>query len=599
MRTLDPRVWSSLSLLALSVLLPACGSGGSGDTHGPVSVVLTDAASNEVESFVVRITSLTLGKSNGTSVGVLSAPVDVDLADATDTSRLLDSLLVPIGFFSSASITLDFNHVSCMLAGQNTPASITDDQGQALTGLVAYPIQLGSNINVSSALHRLLQVDFDLEQSLQVDSGGNSVALAPVLLLSVDPAAPRPIAVWGTLVSADEPNARFVLELQDANGSPIDQVTCTTDSATVFQTDGVPATGASGMSALAALAAGTWVQGYGSVVPHGAGLALEFVEAGLGTWNGGSDIVEGHVVDRAGGAGADATLTVLGHGSDAAHTSVQWDTLFTVSTSFAGTHVVRLGSATAFDTDDVNIGQHVRLFGALSGATLDASAGVLRLQPTQLFGAAAGVPAGGELTADITRVGLVDRNDFTWSSGGTSPASPSALVSDVGTLADGLGIDAATPVVLHGFFSPVDDDGADFDAVSVANVANTALVLVRNRLLVGFDVALSCSSASIGITISGSAAPGEFAVVDQGFAGQVALPSSPTPTLTPAGSSGLYTIRDHSAGTTITYLGFANFATALGDLVALGAQVRHLSAVGVYQSGSNTLSASAATVVVQ
>lgn len=593
------RRWTLPFALALVPLFPACGSGGSGDTHGPVSVVLTDAASNEVESFVVRVTSLSLGKSTGTSVGVLAAPVEVDLADATDTGRLLDSLAVPVGFYTSATITLDFNHSSCMLAGESTPASVTDDQGQALTGLVSYPIQLGSTINVSSALHRLLQVDFDLEQSLEVDSGSNTVALAPVLLLGVDPAAPRQIAIWGTLVGADEVHSRFVLELQDATGSPIDRVTCTTDSATVFQTDGVPATGAGGLGALSALAAGTWVQGYGSVVPHGAGLALEFVEAGLGTWNGGSDIVEGHVVDRAGGAGADATLTVLGHGSDAAHASVQWDTLFTVSTSFAGTHVVRLGSATAFDTDDVNIGQHVRIFGALSGATLDASAGVLRLQPTQLFGTAAGAPAAGELTADVTRVGLVDRNDFTWSSSGSTPTGPSALVSEVGTLADGLNIDLATPVVLHGFFRPIDDAGADFDAVSVANVAESALILVRNRLLVGFDVALACSSTSIGITIAGSAAPGEVALLDQGFAGQSSLPSAPTPTLTPAGSAGLYTLCDRSAGTTVTYLGFSSFASALGDLVALGAEVRHVSAVGTYQSGSNTLSASAATVVVQ
>ena len=135
------------------------------------------------------------------------------------------------------------------------------------------------------------------------------------------------------------------------------------------------------------------------------------------------------MIGRNGGAGADATLTVLGHSNDAAHTSFQFDTSFAVAASFANSKVVRRGYPIAFDLDDVNVGQRVRVFGALSGTNLDATgaSAVLRMQPTRVYGHAAGAPSAGALEIALSRVDLRPQTAFAWNRVRGDLARPGAL----------------------------------------------------------------------------------------------------------------------------------------------------------------------------
>jgi hypothetical protein len=596
------------SVLVGLALFSGCGNpgggGGGGGADPTLTVSITDAASDDVESFTVDVTSIDLHKLGGAVVSVVSTPTTVDLATLSDTSQILNAHTVPAGTYVSATITLDFTNSVCMLNGQTTPATILDDAGNPLTGPLVLPIQFGANRLICPFnRHKLLEFDFDLNQSLMSDTIGNTVTVEPAFAMHVDPAAPKPLVALGTLTSVDTGMSTFVGELTALDGTPIGPATFHVSTATIYQIDGVPSVGAAGLTDLAAMPAGTSFQALATIDPLQPELEVVVLEVGSGTWNGGDDIVEGHIVDRAGAAGTDPILTVLGHSSNAAHTVFQFNTTFTVTASFANTKVVRPASATIYDADDLNVGQRIRVFGTLTGVTMDATAArdVVRMQPTAVFGHATGAPAPPDLEIDLTRVDLRPQSAFTWASGGPTPPDPAHFSLLVNNLGSGLGIAATTPVAAVGFFSAFDDANEDFQATALANLENVpSLMLVHNRPA-GLVVDATASAASIVLTISGTAVPGEFAIIDQSLIGVTQLPTSPSPTIQPPALAGprWYSIRDKVTGSTTIYIVFADFSAALDNLLTGGATIDHITAVGIYTSASNTIAAPLATVVVE
>jgi len=585
-----------LSALCAGLLFPACGSGGysgtSGSLHGTLSVSITDAASDKVESFRVDVTAIDVRKSNGTQIHALAGPVEVDLADLTDTSQLLNSATATVGNYVGVTITLDMSTAECLLAGKSTPATLTNDQGTAFAGPLVVPLNLPSHLSLGGSTHKLIEIDLDLAQSLSIDTTNNAVGFTPAFVVRTVAGQLKPVFLAGTLASVDVPGSSFVVDLHDGNGALVCSVTCVSDGATVFQTDGAASTGGAGLTALSGLTVGTWVQAQGTPDPAAAAVLVSNVNAGVGTWNGGTAIIEGHIVDRVGGAGADATLTVLGRSSNATHDTFQFNTTFNVATTHAGTKVVRHGSATSYDTDQLNIGQHVRIFGSLTGVDMDASAGVVREQPTWIYGTANGAPAGGQLELTLVSVGLRDQSLYNF-------ANPAAFVTEVGTLADALAIVNGTHVIERGFCPPV-GAATDFVADGVANADTApALLLVRNRVATGFGVTLTPTAGRLDITVTGAAALGEFAILDRAFVGVTNLPIAPTPGIVPAGSVGLYSVRDASAGTLVLYTHFPTFSAAVNSAVSMGSEVRHVAAIGVWNPITSTLTAPLVSVLVQ
>src|SRR5262249_23145874 len=198
--------------------------------------------------------------------------------------------------------------------------------GNALTGPVVVPIHFGTSpLHCPFNRHRLLEFDFDLNQSVITDTVGNSVTVEPAFEMHIDPAAPKPLIAFGTLTSVDTVAGTFVGQLETLGGTPIASATFHPDANTVYQIDGVPSRGSAGLTALSAVAAGTWIQCYGSTDPLTPELDVTLVEAGYGTYNGGTDIVEGLITDRTGGVGTDPQLTVLGHSNDSTHTVFQFN----------------------------------------------------------------------------------------------------------------------------------------------------------------------------------------------------------------------------------------------------------------------------------
>jgi hypothetical protein len=151
---------------------------------------------------------------------------------------------------------------------------------------------------------------------------------------------------------------------------------------------------------------------------------------------------------------------------------------------------------------------------------------------------------------------------------------------------------------VDGFPASITDGNQDMTANSLTDLTTApSLVLVKN-LSGGFTVTTATSSTQIQLTITGTAATGELAIIDQGFAGTMSLPSSPTPTFQPASTGVLFMIRDKTTGSVTAYSSFAVFATALGNAITQGATLDVFGALGAYNAGSNTTQATLICAVV-
>jgi hypothetical protein len=599
------RRWSVATALLASCFLPACGGGGGGNggADPTLTFAITDAASDDVESFTVEVTQIELRKLGGAFVDVLTTPATVDLATLTEASQILSVGNVPPGTYLSANITLDFTNSSCTLVGQATPATILDVEGNPLTGAVVFPIDFGTNRLIAPInRHKLLEFDFDLNQSVTTDLVGNTATVEPAFVMHVDPVAPKPLLAVGTLVGVDTAAGSFDVEVRTLGGTLLATATFRSGSATLWHIDGVSSTGAPGLTSLDAAPVGTWVQIAATIDPLRPGFDAVYVEAGVGTYNGGTDIVEGHIVDRMGGAGTDPILTVLGHSTDAAHTTIQLNTSFMVTTSFLDTQVLRTAVDQAFDSDDLNVGQRVRIYGSLVGTTMDATSAssVVRMQPTRVLGFASAAPTGGVLNLDLARIDLRLDTAFNWPAGGTTPPDPDAFDIQVGSLGTDLGIGSGTPVEARGFFAAVDDATEDFVASSLTNRALApSLMLVRNRPG-GMTVTATATPAVIDVALAGMATVGEFAIIDAGFVGVQTLPTSPTPSIVPSLTGPrFYVLRDKGTGSVTLYFSFANFSAGVATKIGQGATVSQIAAIGRYTAMTNRIQAQLASVVVE
>jgi hypothetical protein len=596
---------ASLTLsFAASLTLFSCGTagggGGSGSDNGSVTLAITDGASEEVGSFVVDVDALRLTNGVGGVVSVLSSPARVDLATLSDLSQVLNFATLPAGLYTQAEITLDFTNASCVLSGQSTPAAIVDTNGLPMTGQVVIPIQFGSSLQVMRGRQSVLEFEFALDQSVTVDSPSNTVTVEPNFVLRIDPASPKNLIAFGRLESVNLISHTFSVQLETLGGVQLSTVEFAERLFTVYQLNGITYSGLGGANALATMPVDTWIQIYGAADPQSSRIDAIAVEAGKGTYNGGQDIVEGWVTDRSSGAGSNAVLTVIGHSNNAAHTAFQFDTTFTVATNLTNTKVDRSCGVGSYNVDDINVGQLVRVFGTLSGTNLDASTvtGVIRMQPTRVYGFAAGAPGGGALTINLSRVDLRDQSAFNWSASGTTSPDPANFVLAVGSLGTGLGIVNGSAIECRGYFAPVDNAGADFGASSLTNLDNAASLFVIKDRALGMTVTTTATAPSIVFDLSGVAVAGELAIVDKGFVGVTQLPTAPSPMVVPASAATLCVLRDVTLGTCDVYLTFDTFSNALALKLATG-QLSHFGAIGTYDAVTNSMSASVISAVIQ
>ncbi len=575
------------------ILFAATACNDDSSDNGSVTVALTDIASEDLETFQVDVTSIQLRRTYGGIVTLLREPVRVDFTTLGDLSEILTIVDVPVSFYTGGTISFNWNTAVAHLNGKTEHAALLNTDGNTLTGTTALELTFPAGmLHVRAWAHRLLEFDFDLNSSVEVDLPNNTVTVAPTIFVRVDRDDPKTLITGGELAGVDIRTNVFFSTLQRPNGTPIGEVTCLTTALTVYQIDGESFVGSDGLIALASLPQGTWVQTYGTKGPLPGQVQVSCAEAGVGTIGGGTDIVDGLVTARTGGPGADPVLTVLGHSVNSTGSAVNLNTSFTVNLSLANTAVVRRGVATSYTADDINVGQAVRAFGTLAGTTLDATApdSVLRQKPTRVFGFANGGPTGGIVDLTLTRIHHRAAGTFNFDVSGVNQADPANFLVDPGGLSlSGIGLDSA--LEFQGFFPAVNAAGADFIASSLTN-RDTASSWLRLRFQPVSATAFSSFSATrIELDPTGSL----VAVIDRGFVGTTPLPTDPAPTVEAASGFTLFVIIQD--GGVAIYLNFGDFSLELEDRTQAGAKLYHFGAIGIYNESTNIIEASLASAV--
>lgn len=571
----------------LTVCLVACGGGSGGGSGTPadpgeVTVAVTDAPTDELDLFEIDIVAFRFEKANGAVVEVLPQRTRVDFAQLVSVSEVIAAATIPVGTYTSASMTLDFSSAQVRLQGSATPAQLLDGSGRPLSGQQAISILFpGGGFVVGARRGHFALVDFDLDQSLVVDSAANTVQLDSVFYASIDPANPTPTRVPG--LASGFSGAEFELDVRVGLGLVSrGTVTVTTTSATLFSLDGQVLSGQAGLDALAARGDGTLVVARGSLDPQTrrhAATQVVLLPQNL-------DEVGGIVVARSGGGGADAVLTLRGvavrRGPGG---SLTFNDTVTLRTSFAETRVARRGQGGTLNPDAINVGQRILAYGNFNGSTLDLTqpgAGFVRLIETDLNGAVVGTPGGGQLTLDVARVGRRLAGGIDWSVEGVAQADPDALVVDTA----GLGLAAigsGTPVHVRGFVAPVTSDAAatpDFDADTVID-RSQAGSLLRVGWIPANPTPFVPGSGALTVDVASAA----FARVDYGLVAPVDLQSN----VTLAGSTGFYAV---VRGFRLQlFTSFAAFRAQLDQELTGGAQLRALRAFGRYDAAATSFTA--------
>ncbi len=159
---------SRAALVALgAATLAACGSGGglSGASPGGIAaptscsancgaavVSLTDAPGDFL-SYIVKVVSLQLTRSDGTVVQTIPVATTVDFAQLVNLSEIVSSSQIPAGNYTSASMTLDY--ASATIVVDNGTTGVTIAAGSIMDGSTSPPKPLqapNSQMTVSLTL---------------------------------------------------------------------------------------------------------------------------------------------------------------------------------------------------------------------------------------------------------------------------------------------------------------------------------------------------------------------------------------------------------------------------------------------------------------
>jgi hypothetical protein len=159
-----------------AVLLCSCGGGSSSSASSPapssqasVFTIGTDAPLPSVLSCQIMVTGITIFNGS-TNVSVLSQPQVIDFAQFNGLHQLVDLSSVPIGTYTSATVTIASPVIGYINVNPPNPPTASSINGtlseSSVTVNFAQPFVLQNSDLVG------LRMEFDLRQSIQTDTNG-------------------------------------------------------------------------------------------------------------------------------------------------------------------------------------------------------------------------------------------------------------------------------------------------------------------------------------------------------------------------------------------------------------------------------------------
>lgn len=582
-----------------------------GPDSGTLLVSLTDADGDFV-GYSVDVLSVTLQRRGGGSVEVLPGPTRVDFAQLTELSDLLAVATLAPGEIVGGTIRLDYGNAEIFVEsnGEVVAANVVGSDGLPL-GVTEVDIELASRAHlvVTRGRAALLALDFDLAASHGVDLTQSPpiVTARPYIVAEVEPVTEKELRLRGALVSTDVAGSSYTVDVRPwfLFGRSHGRITVHTTAATEFEIDGVPATGAAGLAALAAKPAGTMTVAFGTLSRAERRFTAAIVHAGDSVGGERLDAVHGNVVARSGDR-----LTVKGAVAIRPGRLARLYRTIVVDVG-ADTKVLKTGEpAAVHDASALSVGQRIVAFGTLTEPateatelteateatdaappTLDATSGRVRMLPTYLHGTVNAIlPGRLNLTLrGIDRLGI-DAFDFTGT--GVTPAqdaNPADYDVATGTLGlASLVTGEAARVV--GFVQPFGEAPPDFEGRTVIDHGGLPAVLGIGWGSAGTTAPFASMNASGLVLDVDNPSIGErhTLLVGMRHIDLTALPM-PATLAPPTAGRAIYGI---CVGADIRlFTDFAEFSAELAAQLGAGRPAIALTASGRYEAASVTLHA--------
>jgi hypothetical protein len=612
--------------------------------NGTAVVTLTSTASTDnFLTYRVGLSSVQLQKSSngGTAYQVLPSGTTVDLATLVNLSDVMGSVALPKGTYGNVLITLDYTSAEIVYDdGSVNGVALTPlgSGGEAL-GQVQLTLDLdpSNNFTVTSKQAALLALDFKLAASNIVNLSAKTVTVTPLIIGSAAPIDSKTVRIRGPLSgSVNTSNTQFTLGIMpfDFPAAGAGSLVVAPTDVTTYEINGTPSTGTLGFTALGALSSGTMAEAFGTftatddttdttdTTTTGASTVADTgtttgtassstnvsftasqVLAGSSAQGSGFDRVSGIVSARSGNVLTIEDGTLLANGG----TNTFLSGTATIDIS-ANTTVSTFGqgSPQSNATPQLSVGSLIYAFGTATttstgDATLDASAGRVRLGNTSASGTVTQLGTGttgtGSLTLDLTQLGGRSVQAFDFTGTGTSvslDASASEYQVSTGTL-DLTNSTVGVPVEVSGLVTAFGLAPPDFTASTLLDPTT-----INAQLVVDFGAGTPApfttyNTSNIVVDISNSSVGPRHEIQ---IGSQVISTSgmSSDPTITPNSSTLMFAIQHTVSGTVENFNEYSNFITQLQSELNGSVLVTGVTAIGQYTAESFAFAANSITV---
>jgi hypothetical protein len=589
------------TVCAAAALLGACSHSNNPPPGTPVVTMSDLTNSGDFISYIINIDTIALTRTDGTVVAPLVTPQTVDLATLNSRTELVEAPAVPEGTYISAVITLDYTSTQLVwlnLNGQTLSASPTDVSGTAPTAVsVTVTFDPSHPLVITHGQSVRLQVDVDLTASNELTTATPPavVTVQPFVVVSPAPVDATVMRLRGVFVTTQDVPSGFYMNTRPFYDlvAALGAVIVNTNAQTYFNINGVVYTGAAGLAALATQQQNLPLAVWGTL-DNLSGITPTFnateVYFGASQESQLAYYLTGTVTARSANTitlRAADIVTPLGVTS-------YFDSLpVTLAT---GTAVFEDGSATpGLTIANVSVGQQITVAGQPSvnsaGALLgvDASAGLLRLQATTLWGT-----LNADSTLDQLSLGRFAPSALSFAGTGTTghDATPGAYVVDTSAVPAGPALMTGELLEVRGGVTPFGTAPPDFTARAITPGPSSLQTLVVDWTGGGSATPFT-SSSSAGLVVNlADVKLGTTHAIRTGPASLdlKGLPASPLITTTGADQSNLQLAIGSATlvkGISV-YNSAGAFASAVSSTFNGSNKIFRLVAYGQYDSASNT-----------
>jgi hypothetical protein len=613
-RTDRARLTRALRLLCVGLIALFAGCGGNTIIIYGTAVISVQSTNSQFLSYQIGVDSIVLTRSDGIVVEPLSTPQTVDFTKITDIAELLGSPALPIGSYISISITLDYTSPSIWVDENGTAVElepVNTSSDLMTTAVVTITFDPNNPLVITSQQSSRLALNFNLAAANTVDITNGEVVVSPFMYATPAAVDSTPMRARGLYVTEMSISSGFIM-----NARPfIDQVsalgaeTVNTTAQTYFNINGTVYFGAAGLAELAKQSENSLVVAYGTL-DNLSGITPTFnatsVYVGLILQSPLADNISGVVTARSGD-----TLTIRGGTFYSVLDEIAYFPTATVTIG-ADTYVGIDGSAaTGLTAADVSVGQQVMIFGqatlsSTDALSIDATEGLVRLQPTRLWGTLNSASPG-SATLDMLTLQNFLPAAFTFAGTGATAAQDATAadyVVNTGTINES-GTAAGTVLRVDGLVSAFGTAPPDFTATAVTPGSATQQVLLVQWESPGATAPWTDSTSyETGLTVnlkSTNIGSTRYLITGPSVVDLTSLPSSPLITYAPSNlqlAVGLPTAGAVVGTETSATLSnsAAAFSTALRAAFTGTNAIYSLVAVGQYDSATNTFTATQVNV---